>query len=65
MSWCFAVTAMLIFPIILIFIFRLQTKYRDELQSDPYYYRSRKDLYDEQLKTRKSVSLKQLEKWLK
>lgn len=40
MAWFFGITAILIFPAILYFIFILQTKYRIQLQGDKYYNKS-------------------------
>ncbi len=42
MEILFGLTAIAIFPIILYFIFKLQTKYRPQLQSDPYYHETKK-----------------------
>ncbi len=49
----FGLTAIGIFPIILIFIFTLQTKYRSQLQSDPYYHETRR--WEQELLNKKLV----------
>ena len=58
-------TAILIFPLILLFIYRLQTKHRDKLQADPYYFESKKQLYEKQSKTSQKITSEDIKKWLK
>ncbi len=60
MSWFFAITAISIFPIILIFIFVLQTKYRHLMQSDYYYFNSQKMLYEEQSKNMETIKIEDM-----
>jgi len=55
MSWFYCVTAILIFPIILYFIFILQTKYRVELQGDQYFNESMKMYHKESNQARKFI----------
>ncbi len=62
-SGMYGITAILIFPIILYFIFVLQTKHRDKLQSDPYYLYGK--FYGEQVKNSKEINLNEIRKWLK
>jgi hypothetical protein len=65
MAGFFGATAILIFPMILLFIYTLQTKHRDKLQTDYYYFQSRKQLYEEQSKKPINISLEEIKKWLK
>lgn len=57
MSWFFGITAILIFPLILYFIYTLQTKHRDKLQSDPYYHESMRRQYAKESSSDKLTKL--------
>jgi hypothetical protein len=54
MNLAFSITAILIFPVTLCFILLMLVKYRDLLQADYFYYKSRqevqKEIYEEQAK---------------
>lgn len=52
MSILFGLTAIAIFPTILYFIFKLQTKYRHQLQSDPYYHDYETRTWEQELKSK-------------
>lgn len=63
MAWFFGITAILIFPMILIFIYHLQTKHREKLQSDYYYNETMKRKYLEQSKENQIIKLEEIKKW--
>ena len=64
MSWFFGITAILIFPIILYFIFIMQTKHRHLLQSDYYYFKTQRLWYEEQSNKLQPIKLEDM-KWKK
>lgn len=64
MAWLYGITATLIFPMILFFIFILQTDHRDKLLSDPYYFATKK-LYVEQSRNMQKIPLEKFKTWLK
>jgi hypothetical protein len=65
MAWFFGITAILIFPLILYFIFILQTKYRIELQGDKYFNEAMKRKYQRELMESEKTNLGEIEKWIK
>lgn len=64
MAWFFGITAILIFPMILFFIFTLQTKYRPEISSDYFYDKHKARTYQNEAKKGGKLNLGEIEKWL-
>lgn len=62
LSYLYGITAILIFPAILYFIFILQTKYRIELQGDHYFNKSQMAMYEEQSKRLEHLNLEDVKK---
>lgn len=65
MAWFFGITAILIFPIILWFIFTLQTKHREKIQSDYFFNETMKRKYQEESKNNQIIKLGEFKKWIK